>query len=82
MRATPSGRKEDQALVAAINAALVELRQAPEAPVETSTTAGATTTTVQGAVTTAPAATTTTESAVEPGKSVYQLLLEKWGLAE
>ncbi len=74
--------KEDQALVAAINAALSELRQAPGAPPETSTTADATTTTVQGTEITVPEATTTTENSVEPAKSVYQLLLEKWGLTE
>jgi len=79
--------KGNEALIAAINAALQELQQAPQtATVETSTTLEATTTTADGttateATVTTLEATTTTQQAVEPAKSVYQLLLEKWGLA-
>jgi ABC-type amino acid transport substrate-binding protein len=79
-------KKDNQALLDAINAALQELRQVP-ATAQTSTAtvtsapltaAVATTTTAAGTGTMAGATSTT---AVTPSaKSVYQLLCEKWGL--
>jgi polar amino acid transport system substrate-binding protein len=75
--------KDNQELLAAINAALQELRQVPAATQQATTTASAapsttTTTVVAGAT---AGATTTTTAAAQPAKSVYQLLCEKWGLA-
>lgn len=69
--------KDNKQLLAAINAALKELRQAPASTqAATSTTAGATTT--LGPTTTLGA--TTTSAGTAPAKSVYQLICEKWGL--
>jgi polar amino acid transport system substrate-binding protein len=77
--------KGDEELAAAVNAALLELQQAPSVAAAPTTTvavtvtaADATTTTVQQTDTTSQQTTTTTVA----GKSVYQLLLEKWGLTE
>jgi ABC-type amino acid transport substrate-binding protein len=82
-------KKDNQDLLAAINAALQELRKAPAAtPQVTTTTAavtgttdGATTSTAVSAANTAVGATTTTAAGDRSAKSVYQLLCEKWGLA-
>ena len=60
---------DDEALLAAVNAALEELKEVPAGAATASTS------------TTLPGETTTTAGAAEQSKSVYQLLLEKWGLA-
>jgi polar amino acid transport system substrate-binding protein len=76
--------KDKQDLLAAINAAMLELRVAPiAAPQATTTTAAAIIPTTGAATsTTAPAggATTTSVPVDQSAKSVYQLLCEKWGL--
>jgi ABC-type amino acid transport substrate-binding protein len=78
-------KKNNDALVAAINAALQELRQVPEV-VATTTTLGATATTTAGATSTTVLATdttagaTTTTVSAQQTRSVYQLLCEKWGV--
>jgi ABC-type amino acid transport substrate-binding protein len=86
-------KKDNQELLAAINAALAELRQAPataqQAAATTTlgtgspvggSTGGATPSTTVGTTGTATAATTTTSAGTPASKSVYQLLLDKWGL--
>jgi polar amino acid transport system substrate-binding protein len=80
-------KKDSQELVAAINAALEELRAAPEV-VATTTTLSATATTAGASTSTTAAAGTTTTTGVtatapsgtEQTKSVYRLLCEKWGV--
>ena len=72
--------KGNEGLIAAVNAALQELMQTPEPEVETTTTVDETTSAPDASTTTTLGETTTTESTTETTKSVYQLLLEKWGL--
>ncbi len=72
-------KKGNEALVAAVNAALQELRQVPEV-VATTTTLGGTATTTPGATSTTAGATTTTSVSTQQTKSVYQLLCDKWGV--
>jgi polar amino acid transport system substrate-binding protein len=81
-------KKDNQVLLAAINAALQELRQVPVAVAQaTTTTAIVTSTTASGAISTAAGSSvttigaTTTTAGGQPAKSVYQLLCDKWGLA-
>jgi polar amino acid transport system substrate-binding protein len=80
-------KKDNQALLNAVNAALQELRQVPvssQASTVTvtstpATATGGTTTTASGASANA-GVTSTTAAGAQPAKSVYQLLCEKWGL--
>jgi polar amino acid transport system substrate-binding protein len=80
-------KKDNQALLDSVNAALQELRQVPATTQPSTATVtsvpssatGATTTTVADTVTTV-GATNTTAAATQSAKSVYQLLCEKWGL--
>jgi polar amino acid transport system substrate-binding protein len=81
-------KKDNQELLAAINAALQELRRVPAATPEITTTISAVTSTVAGETTSTTVAvtgptvgvTSTTASGSQTAKSVYQLLCEKWGL--